>query len=188
MSQMAAVRKIPLIIRGGQGGKTCAVIIFSKELFSVTGIAVYYAGNINGNQEDLTARDTAGKEDYKLLRPLSYTDDISMCFSIDSPDSLGDKQKLRRPAVRHFCPSVPIILATKKNLRSYRLTLPHAAIAKQKNAAPEEERTMAKDTDGHGLPGVLRQDKGWCARDSRRCDEFGIADQVAVDDDMYFAM
>ena len=36
--------------------------------------------------------DTAGQEDYDRLRPLSYpdTDVILMCFSIDSPDSLGN--------------------------------------------------------------------------------------------------
>lgn len=40
--------------------------------------------------------DTAGQEDYDRLRPLSYpdTDVILMCFSIDSPDSLGKTSSL----------------------------------------------------------------------------------------------
>lgn len=48
-------------------------------------------------QVELALWDTAGQEDYDRLRPLSYpdTDVILMCFSIDSPDSLG---KLKRKA------------------------------------------------------------------------------------------
>ncbi len=43
-------------------------------------------------QVELALWDTAGQEDYDRLRPLSYpdTDVILMCFSIDSPDSLGN--------------------------------------------------------------------------------------------------
>lgn len=45
-------------------------------------------------QVELALWDTAGQEDYDRLRPLSYpdTDVILMCFSIDSPDSLGKWQ------------------------------------------------------------------------------------------------
>lgn len=47
---------------------------------------------------ELALWDTAGQEDYDRLRPLSYpdTDVILMCFSIDSPDSLGKN-------IEHVC-------------------------------------------------------------------------------------
>jgi hypothetical protein len=59
-------------------------------------------------QVELALWDTAGQEDYDRLRPLSYpdTDVILMCFSIDSPDSLGEalvgKWGLRPPGMSHF--------------------------------------------------------------------------------------
>ncbi len=94
-------------------GKTCLLIVFSKDQFPevyvptvfenyVSDIEIdgkqvneeknfnKYLLNIFSEQIELALWDTAGQEDYDRLRPLSYpdTDVILMCFAIDSPDSL----------------------------------------------------------------------------------------------------
>lgn len=56
---------------------------------------------------ELALWDTAGQEDYDRLRPLSYpdTDVILMCFSIDSPDSLGTLMHAHQILKKKVCPS-----------------------------------------------------------------------------------
>ncbi|XP_075534681.1 ras-like GTP-binding protein rhoA [Dermacentor variabilis] len=85
------------------------------------------------------------QEDHDRLRPLSYPDNdvIVMCCSIDSPDSLENNPESGRPEVRHFCPSVYIVLAgNKKDLRNDPDTPPELAKMK-KPVAPGEGRTTA---------------------------------------------
>jgi small GTP-binding protein len=70
---------------------------------------------------ELALWDTAGQEDYDRLRPLSYpdTDVVLVCFSLDSPDSLENISEKWTPEVKHFCPSVPMLLVgLKKDLRA----------------------------------------------------------------------
>lgn len=63
-------------------------------------------------QVELALWDTAGQEDYDRLRPLSYpdTDVILMCFSIDSPDSLGETFCPVFPSLHCSLSAVPIVL------------------------------------------------------------------------------
>ena len=89
----------------------------------------------------------AGQEDYDRLRPLSYpdTDVILMCFSIDSPDSLENIPEKWTPEVRHFCPTVPIVLVgNKKDLRYDDTTRKDLAKAKQEPVKTEEGRVMSE--------------------------------------------
>ncbi|KPP56101.1 hypothetical protein Z043_126355, partial [Scleropages formosus] len=91
------------------------------EVYVPTVFETYVADiEVDGKQVQLALWDTAGQEDYDRLRPLSYpdTDVILMCYSVDSPDSLENIPEKWVPEVKHFCPSVPIILvANKKDLR-----------------------------------------------------------------------
>lgn len=63
-----------------------------KKLWLVVSTEVWLILSNFDPQVELALWDTAGQEDYDRLRPLSYpdTDVILMCFSIDSPDSLGN--------------------------------------------------------------------------------------------------
>merc|ERR1712227_995214 len=92
---MAAIRKKLVIVGDGACGKTCLLIVFSKDQFPEVYVPTVFENyvadiEVDGKQVELALWDTAGQEDYDRLRPLSYpdTDVILMCFSIDSHDSL----------------------------------------------------------------------------------------------------
>uniref|UniRef100_A0A915DH87 Uncharacterized protein n=1 Tax=Ditylenchus dipsaci TaxID=166011 RepID=A0A915DH87_9BILA len=136
---MAAIRKKLVIVGDGACGKTCLLIVFSKDQFPDVYVPTVFENyvadiEVDGKQVELALWDTAGQEDYDRLRPLSYpdTDVILMCFSIDSPDSLDNIPEKWTPEVRHFCPNVPIILVgNKKDLRNDPQTIRDLARNKQ---------------------------------------------------------
>lgn len=64
--------------------------------------------------------DTAGQQDYKKLRPLSYpqTDIFIVAFALISPTSLEDVESIWVPEIREHCPGTPYILVgTHMNAR-----------------------------------------------------------------------
>ncbi|NXX77178.1 RHOA protein, partial [Urocolius indicus] len=173
---MAAIRKKLVIVGDGACGKTCLLIVFSKDQFPEVYVPTVFENyvadiEVDGKQVELALWDTAGQEDYDRLRPLSYpdTDVILMCFSIDSPDSLENIPEKWTPEVKHFCPNVPIILVgNKKDLRNDEhtrrelakmkqaaqgqlgLCLPLAFVPLQEPVKPEEGRDMANRIGAFG--------------------------------------
>ncbi|KAI6176365.1 Ras family protein [Aphelenchoides bicaudatus] len=148
---MAAIRKKLVIVGDGACGKTCLLIVFSKDQFPDVYVPTVFENyvadiEVDGKQVELALWDTAGQEDYDRLRPLSYpdTDVILMCFSIDSPDSLDNIPEKWTPEVRHFCPNVPIILVgNKKDLRTDQQTVRDLARNKQEPVKTEQARAIA---------------------------------------------
>jgi len=141
-----------VVVGDGAVGKTCLLISYTTNKFPneyVPTVFDNYAVTvmIGGTPYTLGLFDTAGQEDYDRLRPLSYpdTDDILMCFSIDSPDSLENIPEKWTPEVKHFCPNVPIILVgNKKDLRNDPNTIKELGKMKQEPVKPEEGRAMAE--------------------------------------------
>ncbi|KAJ7399049.1 hypothetical protein BTVI_119139 [Pitangus sulphuratus] len=158
LTAMAAIRKKLVIVGDGACGKTCLLIVFSKDQFPEVYVPTVFENyvadiEVDGKQVELALWDTAGQEDYDRLRPLSYpdTDVILMCFSIDSPDSLENIPEKWTPEVKHFCPNVPIILVgNKKDLRNDEHT--RRELAKMKQAVTPSA--------AHGGFRVLQQSRG----------------------------
>ncbi|KAK0137811.1 Rho-related GTP-binding protein RhoB [Merluccius polli] len=148
---MADIRKKLVVVGDGACGKTCLLIVFSKdefpEVYVPTVFETYVADiEVDSRQVQLALWDTAGQEDYDRLRPLSYpdTDVILMCFSVDSPDSLQNIAEKWVPEVKHFCPNVPIILvANKKDLRHDEGVRHELSRLKQEPVRAEDGRAMA---------------------------------------------
>lgn len=155
---MASIRKKLVIVGDGACGKTCLLIVFSKDQFPEVYVPTVFENyvadiEVDSKQVELALWDTAGQEDYDRLRPLSYpdTDVILMCFSIDSPDSLENIPEKWTPEVRHFCPNVPIILVgNKKDLRSDVGTIRELQKMKQQPVTNEDGQAMADKIGAYG--------------------------------------
>jgi len=155
---MASIRKKLVIVGDGACGKTCLLIVFSKDQFPEVYVPTVFENyvadiEVDSKQVELALWDTAGQEDYDRLRPLSYpdTDVILMCFSIDSPDSLENIPEKWTPEVRHFCPNVPIILVgNKKDLRNDQTTIRELSKMKQQPVSYEEGQAMADKIGAYG--------------------------------------
>uniref|UniRef100_A0A7N4PX12 Ras homolog family member A n=1 Tax=Sarcophilus harrisii TaxID=9305 RepID=A0A7N4PX12_SARHA len=147
---MAAIRKKLVIVGDGACGKTCLLIVFSKDQFPEVYVPTVFENyvadiEVDGKQVELALWDTAGQEDYHRLRPLSYPDTnvVLTCFSIDSSDSLDNVQTKWIPEVKHFCPNVPIILVgNKKDLRNDERV--RMELAKKKLEPSLQSRTFHK--------------------------------------------
>jgi len=150
---MAAIRKKLVIVGDGACGKTCLLIVFSKDQFPEVYVPTVFENyvadiEVDGRQVELALWDTAGQEDYDRLRPLSYPDCdvILMCFSIDSPDSLENIPEKWTPEVRHFCPNVPIILVgNKRDLRNDENTKRELQKMNQAPLKQDEGKRMAEN-------------------------------------------
>lgn len=149
---MAAIRKKLVVVGDGTCGKTCLLIVLSKDEFPEVYVPTVFENyvadiEVDGKQVELALWDTAGQEDYDRLRPLSYpdTDVILMCFSIDAPDSLDNIPEKWTPEVKHFCPNVPIILVgNKKDIRNDEGIRRELSRMKQEPVRPEQGRVMAE--------------------------------------------
>ena len=99
--------------------KTQLLIAFTTNAFPdepVPTVIDGYSANVMAEglpPVNLQLFDTAGQEEYKKLRPLSYpqTDVFLLCFSLVHPKSLENIEKIWVKEIREFSPDTPFILA-----------------------------------------------------------------------------
>lgn len=106
-------------------GKTALLVRFTSEtfpdtyvptVFENTGVEVY----MDGVQISLGLWDTAGNDNFKLIRPRSYAqaDVVLLCYSVANPNSLANVQHKWMAEVRENLPKVPVlVVATQTDLR-----------------------------------------------------------------------
>lgn len=151
-------RKKLVVVGDGACGKTCLLIAFTKNEFSEAHIPTVFETyvtdiKLQDQRVQMALWDTAGQEDYELLRPLSYpnTDILLLCFAIDNRDSFENIFQKWVPEVRHFCPRTPIILVgTKTDLRTSSTTEGQGQKARPKFVNAAEGPKMAKSINAAG--------------------------------------
>eukprot|EP00026_Physarum_polycephalum_P020783 Phypoly_transcript_23590.p1 GENE.Phypoly_transcript_23590~~Phypoly_transcript_23590.p1 ORF type:complete len:175 (+),score=14.16 Phypoly_transcript_23590:65-526(+) len=91
--------------------------------------------DVGGTTYSISLFDTAGREDYDRMRPLSYPGSriCLICYSITSVETLNRVASLYIHEIRHHLPNIPIILVgCKIDLRDDPETI---ARLKEKNMA-----------------------------------------------------
>ena len=114
-----------ILVGDGMVGKTSLLTSFTTNTFNSEYMPTIFESTTFGIEVDnkpytLTLWDTAGQEEYKQLRQLSYpeTDVFILCFALDIENSFNNVP-VWRDEVKNCCPESKLLLVgTKSDLRN----------------------------------------------------------------------
>jgi len=149
-----AMQNVKCVVVGdGAVGKTCLLISYTENRFPVDYVPTVFDNfttgvEVDGNHINFALWDTAGQEEYSLLRALSYpeTDIFLLCFSVVSPSSFENIRTKWYPEIQHHCPEAKkILVGTKIDLRNDKKTLDD--LKGEKLPTPEQGESMAREIE-----------------------------------------
>nr|XP_045598700.1 ras-like GTP-binding protein RhoL isoform X2 [Procambarus clarkii] len=105
------------VVGDGYVGKTSLLVSYTTGKFPEEYIPTVF-DNYTGKHTlmqrtyPITLWDSAGQEDYELLRPLSYpgTNVFIVCFALDNHNSFENVTSKWLPELHQKCPKAPIVL------------------------------------------------------------------------------
>ncbi|KAH6895075.1 P-loop containing nucleoside triphosphate hydrolase protein [Coprinopsis sp. MPI-PUGE-AT-0042] len=140
MSDNAPRKRRKLVVVGDGGvGKTFIPAICENRVVDV---------RVDGQEVEIALWDTANREEYDRLRPLTYSDThvILLCFAVDDRDeSFMDVEERWMKEIHHFSPGIPIILVgCKTDIRADRWGVEDLRHKRQYLVPTHEGETLAE--------------------------------------------
>ncbi|XP_046461823.1 ras-like GTP-binding protein RhoL [Daphnia pulex] len=123
---MNRIRPLKITVVGdGMVGKTCILIVYTKKEFPEIHVPTVFDNfsdtiEVDGFPYNVTLWDTAGQEEYKNLRILSYpnTDVFLLCYAVNIRSTFENIITKWIPELKHYCPHTSIVLVgTKVDIR-----------------------------------------------------------------------
>lgn len=136
-----------VVVGDGNCGKTSLLVTYVNDAFPEKYVPTIFETHVieiqgpTGQKMKMVLWDTAGQENYDMLRPISYPgcDVFVVCFSVDNPDSYYNVTNKWIPELRHFSNSVPVVLVgTKTDLRNDTETIEGLAKIRKRPINAEE--------------------------------------------------
>ena len=124
---MSNIKNCKLVIVGdGSVGKTCSLISYTTNAFPSDYVPTVFDDysalvEVDGYRINLGLWDTAGQEEYKRLRPLSYpaTNIFWICYDIGNQSSFDNIETNWIPEINEHCPNTPfVIIGMKSDLKT----------------------------------------------------------------------